>query len=64
MLGLPVDLRRRLLRPYLFLVACSATGPITNEALILEWDLGLAAPRMPEAGLRPWVLLQLDLLGL
>ena len=62
MLGLPVDLRRRLLRPYLFLVACSATEPIIVEALAPEWDLGLAAPRMPEAGLRPWAL-QLDLPG-
>ena len=53
MLGLPVDLRRRLLRPYLFLVACSATGPVAIEALVLEWDLGLATPRMSEAGLRP-----------
>ena len=63
MLGLPVDLRRRLLRPYLFLVACSATEPIVVEALVLEWDLGFAAPRMPEVGLRPRALLQLDLLG-
>ena len=51
MFGLPVDLRRRLVRPYLFLAACSATEPIVVEALVLEWDLGLAAPRMPEAGL-------------
>ena len=57
MLGLPVDLRRRLLRPYLFLVACSATGHIAVEALVLEWELGLATPWMSEAGLRPWVLL-------
>jgi len=63
MLGLPVDLRRRLLRPYLFLVACSATGPVAVEALVLEWDLGLATPPTPEAGLRPRALLQLDLLG-
>ena len=63
MLGLPVDLRRRLLRPYLFLAACYATEPVVVEALVLEWDLGLVAPRMPEAGLRPRALLQLDLLG-
>ena len=61
---LPIDLQRRLLRPYLFLVVCSITRPVAVEALVLEWDLGLAAPRMPKAGLRPWVLLQLDLLGL
>ena len=63
MLGLPVDLRRRLLRPYLFLVACSTTEPVVVEAFVSEWDLGLAAPRMPEADLRPRALLQLDLLG-
>ena len=64
MFGLPVDLRQRLLRPYLFLAACSATEPVVVEALVPEWDLGLAAPWMPEAGLRPWALLQLDLPGL
>ena len=63
MFGLPIDLRRRLLRPYLFLAACFATEPVVVEALVPKWDLGLAAPRMLEVGLRPWALLQLDLLG-
>ena len=63
MFGLLVDLRRRLLRPYLFLAACSATEPIVVEALVPEWDLGLATPRMLEAGLRLRTLLQLDLSG-
>ena len=57
MFGLLVDLRQRLLWPYLFLAACSSTEPVVVEALVQEWDLGLAAPRMLEAGL------QLDLLG-
>ena len=64
MLGLPVDLRRRLLRPYLVFVACSATRSVAVEAPILEWDLRLVAPQMSEASLLLWVLLQLDLLGL
>ena len=51
MLGLHVDLRRRLLRPYLVFVACSATRSVAVEALVLKWDLGFAAPRMPEASL-------------
>ena len=63
MFGLPVDLRRRLLRSYLFLVACSAAEPVVVAALVPEWDLGLAAPQVPEAGLRPWALLPLGLLG-
>ena len=52
MFGLLVDLRRRLLRPYLFLAACSATDPVIVEALALGLNLGLAATWMLEAGLR------------
>ena len=51
MFGLPVGLRQRLLRPYLFLAACSATEPVIVEALAPEWGLGLTAPQKPEAGL-------------
>ena len=39
-------------------------GLVAVEALALEWDLELVAPRMLEAGLRSRALLQLDLLGL
>ena len=56
MFGLLVDLRRRLLRPYLFLAACSATEPVIVETLASGWGLGLAAPRKPKAGLRRPVL--------
>jgi len=52
MFGLLVDLRRRLLRPYLFLATCSVTEPIIVEALALGLDLGLVATWMLEAGLR------------
>ena len=57
MFGLPIDLWPRLLRPYPFLVACSAIEPIAAEALALGWGLGIAGLRVPEAGLRQPTLL-------
>ena len=58
MLGRRVGLRRRLLRPYLFLVACFATEPVVIGALALRLGLGLATPQKLEASLRwpalPW----------
>ena len=56
MFGLPVGLRRRLLRPYLLLAACSAIESVIVEALAPGWGLWLTVPRKPEAGLRRLVL--------
>jgi hypothetical protein len=52
MFGLPIDLRRRLLRPYPFLAACYKTELVIVEVLAPRWDLGFAALRMSEVGLR------------
>ena len=57
MLGLPIGLRQRLLRPSLFLVACSVAKPVIVEALALGLGFGLVAPRKPEVGLRRPALL-------
>ena len=61
MLGLPSGLQRMLLPACPFLATCSATGLAAAEALALGWDLGLAALRLPKAGLRHQALLQLGL---
>jgi hypothetical protein len=50
-----------LLLAYLFLIACSAAGLAAAEALAPGWDLGLAALRLPKAGLQQQALLQLGL---
>jgi hypothetical protein len=61
MLGLPSGLRRMLLPTYLFLAACSIAALVAAEALAPGWDLGLAALRLPKAGLQQQALLQLGL---
>jgi hypothetical protein len=50
-----------LLPAYLFLAACSTVALAAAEALALGWDLGLAALRLPKAGLQQQALLQLGL---